>query len=510
MEKQSAYGPAHSRVSMWLMRVFYAVFTAFFLWILIHVIFINEQGFDPILSLFLMAVFLALFFGAYAVTGMVDLTVRTGTRILLVFILTMGILQIVAGLRLRYTPAFDLDAIFGGGRDWALTGNFDRYHDYFGMFSNNLGGLFLYRCLFSFGHLLGVGDYYALALVYNTTMLQVMVWAVYDTARRLAGVRAAVLSLVMFGAFLPFCMMGAVFYTDLLSAPFAALCIDFYLRAKSEIRLKQKTVFFCCFGIAAAIGAALKFTVIIVAIAAVLDFLLGIRWNTLKGLPARRIIAHVAIPASALGIAAALLAGFYGYMNAQQDAAFVSSRRLPVTHWIMMGLNGNGQYDPGEYDFSMGLPDLAARREEIPKVIYMRIRERGFSGMFALGTEKVTIDFGDGTYHLFDFLADGPVNETALHDLVLTDGQHYDAYKHIAQGAYLAFFLLMLAGGVRSAVCPGRFTVPWLAMFGLLLFLLLWETNTRYTQNFMPVLILCAALGVCTVSDKTALQPREI
>lgn len=497
MEKQSAYG--YSRISSHLLRAFFVVFAVLFLWVFYHVLFHNTQGFDPLLSLFLMAVFAAFFFGAYQLTGRADLTARKGTRILLVFIAVTGLIQLIAGLRLRYTPAFDLDAIFGGGQDWALNGNFDNYRDYFGMFSNNLGGLFLYRCLFAIGRFFGVSDFYALALIYNTCMLQVMVYAVYDTARRWAGVRAAVLSLVLFGAFLPFYMMGAVFYTDLLSAPFAALCINFYLRARDETRLKQKTVLFLVFGITASIGTILKFTVMIVAIAALIDLLLGIRRK--QELTRKRILVNLAIPAAAAGIAAILLLGFYGYMGAQQDPEFVSSKRIPVTHWIMMGLNGNGQYNPGDYDFSKALPDLAARREAIPKVIGMRIRELGFSGMFGLCTEKATIDFGDGTYHLSDFLADGPMNETALHDLVLCGDRHHDAYKHIAQGAYLAFFLLMLIGGALSILRPGHFSVPWAAMFGLLLFLLMWETNTRYTQNFMPILILCAVSGVRIISE---------
>ena len=499
MDKQSAYESAYTGISPYLKRVFFAVFTVSFLWVFVQVVFINKQGFDPVLSVFLITVFSALFMGAYVMMRQAGLTVRTGSRILLAFIVVSGVLQIAAGLRLRYTPAFDLDAIFGGGRDWALDGDFSRYRDYFGMFSNNLGGLFLYRCLFSVGRLFGVSDFYFLALIYNTLMLQVMVIAVYDTARRLAGVGAAVLSLLLFGAFIPWYMMGAVFYTDLLSAPFVALCLYFYLRAKTETRLKQKAVWYLCFGIVTAIGSILKFTVMIAAVAALIDLLLSIRRS--KGLSLKRVLLNIAIPVAAVGITAALLFGFYRYMDTQQDAELVFSRRLPVTHWVMMGLNGNGQYDPGEYDFSMGLADLAARREEIPKVIRMRIRERGFAGMFGLFTEKAAIDFGDGTYHLSDFLADGPVNETTLHDLVLPDGRHYDAYKHIAQGGYLAFFLLMLIGGLMSVIRPGRFIAPWLALFGLLLFLLFWETNTRYTQNFMPVLILCAVLGVHTLLD---------
>jgi len=481
-------------------RIFFAVFSISFLWVLYNVIFKSTQDFDPMLSLFLMLVFIVMFFLAYCLLRQINIPEKTGKIVLLIFVIVMGAMQIIIGLRLRFTPAFDLDAIFGGGRDWALTGSFINYQDYFEKFSNNLGGLFLYRCLFSLGRLLGINDFYSLALVYNTIMLQVMVYAVFDTTRRLAGMRAAILSLVMFGSFLPFYMMGAVFYTDLLSAPFAALCIYFFIRARKEGRLKQKTIYYILFGTFTAIGAVIKFTVIIIAIAAFIDLLLNIRWN--KERLARRIFNTFTIPIASVFILISLLFVFYGYMNTQQNAEYVFKQRIPVTHWIMMGLNGSGYYTPVDYDFTMGLPDLATRKEEIPKVIQERINERGFTGMFKLYTEKAAADFGNGTYKLSDFLDDGPVNETPLHDLVLYDGRHQDAYKHIAQGAYLAFFLFMLVGGVLGVMRPGRFIVPLMAMFGLMLFLLIWETNARYTQNFMPVLILCAVLGVHVLSDR--------
>lgn len=497
----------YSRISSHLKRVFFALFLVFFLWVFGNAIFVYTQGFEPILSVFLMTVFTTLFFGSYAIIGRFKLSIQTGARVLQVFIVVMTLLQIVVGLLLRHTPAFDLDAIFNGGRDWALNGNFDRYQEYFGMFSINQGGLVLYKYLFTFGRLYGMSDSYALALIYNTLMLQVMVIAVYDTVRQLAGVRAAVLSLVMFGAFIPIYTMGAVFYTDLLSAPFVALCINCCLRVKHETRLKQKTIHYLVFGVFAAVGAILKFTVIIVAIAALFDLLLSIR--RVQKLPLKRIVLNITIPVAAACITAALIFGFYGYMSTQQDHEIVSSKRMPITHWIMMGLSGNGYYNPADYDFSKGLPDLSARREEIPKIIGERMRELGFSGMFKLLTEKAATDFGDGTYHLSDFLDDGPVYDTPLHGLVLYSGHHYDVYKHIAQGAHLAFFLLMLIGGALSIVRPNRFIVPWLSMFGLLLFLIVWETSPRYTQNFMPVLILCAVMGVCSISDRPSIQSRS-
>ncbi len=110
------------------------------------------------------------------------------------------------------------------------------------MFPNNLGALLLYRVLFSFSNLLSVKDYYLVALIYNVIMLQLMVALVFDVCKRIEGRTAAVFSLLAFAVFLPFYMMGGVFYTDLLSAPFAILTLDLYLRGKEQQCGKKRLV----------------------------------------------------------------------------------------------------------------------------------------------------------------------------------------------------------------------------------------------------------------------------
>ena len=39
------------------------------------------------------------------------------------------------------------------------------------------------------------------------------------------------------------------------------------------------------------------------------------------------------------------------------------------------------------------------------------------------------------------------------------------------------------------------FMAPYIAFFGLAIFLLMWETSGRYITNFIPVLFICAASG---------------
>ena len=50
---------------------------------------------------------------------------------LIAFLFVVGIFQIAKINELRFTPSFDLDAIYCGAIQWVETGNFSGYYDYF-------------------------------------------------------------------------------------------------------------------------------------------------------------------------------------------------------------------------------------------------------------------------------------------------------------------------------------------------------------------------------------------
>ena len=53
----------------------------------------------------------------------------------------------------------------------------------------------------------------------------------------------------------------------------------------------------------------------------------------------------------------------------------------------------------------------------------------------------------------------------------------------------------LLAALKKKYTEPARFMAPYIAFFGLALFLLMWETSGRYITNYIPILFICAAQG---------------
>ena len=69
----------------------------------------------------------------------------------------------------------------------------------------------------------------------------------------------------------------------------------------------------------------------------------------------------------------------------------------------------------------------------------------------------------------------------------------------------------MIVGGIISVirlildlkqgedVFQMEYLIPELAVFGLLLFLMMWETNARYIVNYIPMIYVAAVFGMAQV-----------
>lgn len=166
----------------------------------------------------------------------------------------------------------------------------------------------------------------------------------------------------------------------------------------------------------------------------------------------------------------------------------------------MMGLKGDGMYNPGDYEYTRSFDDKDEQTAALLDEIRTRIKDRGFNGMVELLTTKGDICFGDGTYGLSDCLGGTAVRETWLHKLLLRDGEYYNIYQHICAGVLLALYVLMIVSALREVFRPDsqtlRFLVPRLAVFGLLIFLICWEARWRYFSSFIPLIFVSALPGI--------------
>ncbi|MDE6852646.1 MAG: glycosyltransferase family 39 protein [Lachnospiraceae bacterium] len=409
--------------------------------------------------------------------------------ILAVFLVIYGIIILVNGFLLRFTPAFDMDAIYGGARQWVQQGSFPDYYDYFGYFPNNLGSMTVLHFVFSIASIFGISDFFAVGIVFNTLLLVTTIGVVSLTCKKLRDEVAGVMALVFFVLCVPFLFMGAAFYTDSLSLLFPALFYYLYLHFKEQKTWKKRIIFAVAMAAALTVGMLIKFTVLIILVAVVIDALLTLHWKEV-----------CLFAGSSLLVAFVAFSIMNAYIySAHLDKDTCKQLKTPYLHWVMMGMQNNGYYSPEDYEFTRSL-EAEERNAACLSKIKERIDDMKFSGLTELFMNKSIVCFGDGTFALSDFLDDTPDKEHWLHKYILYAGEKYGTYRHFTTGMLLVVYLFMLLGGIQclreKEMKQNCILAPRLACLGILAFLLLWETSGRYFTNFIPFMLICAVLSL--------------
>ncbi|MDL2234884.1 glycosyltransferase family 39 protein [Christensenellaceae bacterium OttesenSCG-928-L17] len=460
----------------------------------------------PLLLAFLAAVYAF----SYFLNGYLQKISRIARFVSLGVCVFLFTCNVITGFSLRFEPLYDLEAIYQGAIAWVETGSFTNAvfpsadPNYFYMFPNNLGGLTLLAGFFKAASLFGVHDYFAVALLCNSALIALTVYVSATVARMLYGAAAELTVLLFFLLCPPFYFMGAVFYTDSLSMLFPVLAFFLYLHALRAETPARKALFGALCGLALAIGMFIKFSVVIAGIAMVVHFLSTV--NMRKWL--RNILVFCCMAGVIAGCFLLRSAYFYPRHLRREKADEI---QIPYSHWVMMGLKGNGGYNPEDYEYTRSFPTLTERDAAARSEIARRVSAYGFSGLVSHCYTKGLVVYGDATCSLSEYLDDNPVNLSALHVFLLGDGLKHSAYRRLCTVFRLGLLLLALIAALRalfsrnSRLC----TLPHICLFGFFLFMCLWETSGRYVINFLPMLMLAALPVYATPAGEGTASGRE-
>lgn len=480
------------KVKTVLYKVFYTIFLCSFLVVFGKILFADSiYQYDTVRLLLYLIPTVALVVLVYFLLSRYQQLIERYYRIILtVFVTIYGIFILINGFQLRFTPSFDMDAIYGGAIEWLQEGTFSDYYEYYGYFPNNLGAMTILHFIFSIASIFGISDFFAVGIIFNSLLLTATILITSFVCKKIRGSVAGVMALVFFVLCIPFLFMGAAFYTDSLSVFFPVLFYYLYLHFKEQQTWKRRLIFAGGMAAVLTIGMMIKFTVLIVLVAVIIDALLCLNWR------------EVCLLA---GCSIFLALASFGIMNAYMysehlDEEVCQELNTPYLHWVMMGMQNNGSYNPEDYDYTRSY-EADERNAACLARIQERVKGMGFLGLLELFVNKANVCFGDGTYALSDFLDDTPENESGLHPYILYEGEKFTDYRHLTTGLLLAVYLFMLLGALNCLRIKKEdpelsLLAPRLACLGILAFLLLWETSGRYFTNFVPLMLVCAVLSL--------------
>jgi len=313
--------------------------------------------------------------------------------------------------------------------------------------------------------------------------------ALFDVARRLRGVRGVLCLLMVLFTCFPLYIAAAVLYTDTFSMPFVALSLCFALRALDAQTMKKTLLNALLCAAFAAIGGQIKMTAAIVLIAAAIVFVLRMK-------PVRAVCA-LSVITLVMGLSISAVNTLI--VGPVLDPAMVAQHNTPTVHWIMMSIpNGNNPFgdDIEDYRQTWTMMENGASREEVMDSIYTRLIDKIYylrypSRLIPALINKNAVAFGDGTLGLSEILDDKPMHHTALSAVVRREGRFYPLYQAVCSGIFAAHLLFAALACLRDMRRRDlRAAMLYVAMFGFMVFMLIWEVRSRYIFNFVPVLLL--------------------
>ncbi len=414
-----------------------------------------------------------------------------------VFLAVLFVVHIVMGYWMEYTPSGDNFMLYNGSQMLARDGNFDAYPDfglYLSRFSNQWGFLLMLTALFRLLGALGVTHFFFPLVVLQAALYVLGMRSALRIARKLEGARGEIMAMLLMAVCLPLVLAASVLYTDTFSLPFILMALDLALCARDAESAKGQIGYACLCGVITLLGCQIKMTVLIALIAAV-----GVWLMTIK--PVRAVI-------SAVLCGVMMLAGMSAVkscmLNNVLDPTVYAQQHTPIIHWVMMSIpTGDNPYGgaTGDYGITWGMMDEGATHEEVMESIYTRMKDRIYTlrypNRLAAAALRKEFRVHGRRYIRYDGNARRRTGEENVISAFVLEGRpFYKVYSAVCTGIWMAQWTLAWMACIRDI--RKRKTdaaLLYIALFGVMLFLMLWEARGRYIFGFVPAALLLAARG---------------
>ncbi len=361
-------------------------------------------------------------------------------------------------------------------------------------FPNNIGITIVLGIIFRLSAIIKITNFSTVATTFNAIIVGLSGVMMYIIAKKIFGNKSAIMVLVITLFTTPFYLYSAIYYTDTLSLFMMLLMVYVYLLIQ---RLKKAKIFgFIILGILTFVAIKIKITTSFIVIAYVLyRILTGDIKNICKEL---------------IYIIPTILICMIIYNNIINnviltDKELSDNLKIPIEHWIMMGLYENGGYNVEDYKYTNQYATYQEKREATISKIKERLSSYNSNSFIKHINSKLKYGLTDGTYFAPEKLRREPVNENILHKFILSSGEYSKYYKYLPQVMHFSMLILILIGIVHIIKFKEYTDINiifYILIFGFILFLLIWENRSRYILTAVPFMIISQLKGLEILSKK--------
>lgn len=413
---------------------------------------------------------------------------KINTKIVIpILLLIIFIFQCYIGNLFRVQPNWDMKELFNGASDYISGG--EEYLNYLYRYPNNIGIQIIYIILFRIADFIKILSRYDMAMLFNIIMIDLALLFTFLVSKEMFDNKKALMIFIMLASMTPIYLFSPIIYTDTISMMFPVLILYLYLLAKKKDAIKKKCIFYALMGATICIGMSIKVTIAIMPIA------ISIYEIVMKN--KRETLVMIGTTFISFIICLLFIMIFMRLIFPKWNNEEYNKERFPITHWIMMGLGDVGKYSERDVALTSSFSNINEKRKENMKVIQERLANILENRKMNHLRRKLMYTWGDGTYYAVNTLDYDAVNNGKHQEFVFKRGEHHEFYQYYTQIQHLTIITLMIVLSFISIKkdINYEFTLR-IAIFGLFLFLLLWETRSRYLINHLPVMQIISFIGV--------------
>lgn len=450
-------------------------------------------------------------------TNLVRLEAKLERRNFILLALILLVLQLLAAWQIYFKTGWDCGTLVQMAQKVAFGYEDIGSDPYFSMYPNNVLLVAIFAFVLRITRFLGAegADYFPLVAM-GCLLVNFAGFFMEDIIRKLT--KKQWIAMTAWVAFIILAGLSpwiSIPYSDTYSILFPVLCVWLYMQKTA----RNQYVIYGAIVFCGMIGSYIKPTVLLVLIA--LGLVEGWRFfQTIRREKAAKTIGRAALVLAVAILAAGCAAGIDQVAKYKMGCELEEEKAFTPVHYLMMGLNykTGGTYDQWDVNLSAATQTKEERNARDFEEIKARISQMGPKGLVRHYTRKLLTNFNDGIFawgNEGEFYWNIPEKNNwlavALRSFYYESGAYYSLFQVIGQGAWILALCCMtgLVKKEKEQTTPLTALIT-LSVFAVICFVMLFEARARYLFLYVPLFIICAALGLERLVAERETAEKEI
>lgn len=415
------------------------------------------------------------------------------------------ILMMKFAFSLQVNFSWDWGQLIRSAYDYLETSHIDK-PEYYARYPNNKFWLLctvgLFKLLRFFVGDLRLSLCRHVTMVISVIVVQAAIELIYRTAKLIFSEKKAFFVGILAVFCLPLYLYSGFFYTDTPSVLLTSIMLYLYFKIPHCKNKSARISLYILLGFTGAIACLIKMTAIIVFVAILIAFIFSkVTLKQVLCFLLTSVLAFGITTAAAKLITKPIYEKDFGITDELSD-----KYEFPPSHWIMMGL-GHGGYSQKDVDRTKSFDTYEGKDNFNKREIRNRINNYGFFGFVKhTFSDKVIRTFGNSALAGDDYISRRPIYKDGILSKLFSARGSLHPIGLIISWTYYAFIITgLLFSAIESVKNKSKMSkkllVGRISIFGIFVFMLIWECTSRYLLTFCPVMIILAADGLFSLIE---------